>query len=103
MSMSQEQQRAAAERILKKHPLTPEETARFKMLTKTPEEYDVPGKERVCGNCGAMFEDETDSKGNVKVTALEKFSDHQTEHNATGAQWTEAYNRIQASKQRASI
>jgi len=99
MGMSQVEQRAAAERILKKHPLTEEEAARYRMLTKTPEQYDVPNKQRVCGNCGARFEDTLDGKGNVQVSALEKFADHQTEHNATGAQWTEAYNRIREAKQ----
>ncbi len=47
---------------------------------------------RKCLECGAMFE------SNEKETALQQFSDHLVTHQPTGAQWTEAYNKIQASK-----
>lgn len=43
---------------------------------------------RECKICGAEFD--TDENG----TALQKFSDHQVEHQPTAAQWTKAYNRI---------
>ena len=97
--MSKEQQSAAAKRILEKHPLTEEEKQRYEMATRTPEQYMPPKEKRVCGMCGAEFRDTVDKNGNVQVSMLEKFSDHQAEHNATAAEWTEAYNKIQALKQ----
>lgn len=71
----------------------------YGMLVKVPDEYVPPREKRVCGMCGAEFRDSVDQKGEIKVTMLEKFSDHQAEHNSTAAQWGEAYKRIQALKE----
>jgi DNA/RNA-binding domain of Phe-tRNA-synthetase-like protein len=49
---------------------------------------------RVCQECGAVFETTKEQ------TALEQFADHLTEHQPTVAQWTDAYNKIQASKEK---
>lgn len=97
--MGKEQQSAAAKRILEKSPLTEEEKQRYQMAIKKPEQYMPPKEKRVCGMCGAEFRDTLDAKGEVKVSMLEKFSDHQAEHNSTAAEWSEAYNKIQALKQ----
>ena len=50
---------------------------------------------RVCQECGAVFET------NENETALAQYSDHSRLHQPTQAQWTEAYSKIQASKERA--
>jgi len=50
---------------------------------------------RVCQECGAEFES-TESE-----TALAQYADHSRIHQPTQAQWTEAYNKIQAGKERA--
>lgn len=50
---------------------------------------------RKCLECGAVF------VTNEEGTALAKYSDHSVIHQPTGAQWTEAYNKIQAGKERA--
>ena len=99
MAMTQEQQREAARRILEREPLTPEEMARYKMLVKTPDEYEFPKEKRTCGWCGATFRDTVDGKGSIQKTALEKFSDHQLLHNPTPDKWAEAYRRIEKSRE----
>src|ERR1700690_4328205 len=98
MAMSKEEQREAAGRILEKEPLTEEELAGYEMLVKRPEDYVVPDAGsglRVCGICGAEFMDLPGSKDRAAVSALEQFSDHQTMHNPSPAQWGEAHRRIQ--------
>ena len=50
---------------------------------------------RVCQVCGAEFET------NKEQTALQQFSDHSAIHNPSPAQWSEAYDKIQAGKERA--
>lgn len=50
---------------------------------------------RKCLECGAEFET------NEKETALQQFADHSRIHQPTQSQWTEAYNKIQAGKERA--
>jgi hypothetical protein len=97
--MTQEQQKAAVERILAREPLTEEERELYEFRTKTVEEYEVPTDRRVCGLCGARFKDVVDGKGVVQVSMLEQFSDHQAEHNPTPAQWAEAHHRIQMAKE----
>jgi hypothetical protein len=101
MAMSKEEQKAASDRIMAKHPLTPEEQRRYKMLTKVPEEYDVPGEKRVCGVCGAVFRDTVNHKGEVEVAMLDKFADHQASHNPSPDQWKTAHERIQQGKEAA--
>jgi hypothetical protein len=49
---------------------------------------------RKCLECGAEFE------SNEKESALVQFADHSTIHNPTPEQWAEAYERIQAGKER---
>jgi len=96
MAMSKDEQREASRRILKKEPLTGEELERYEMLSKTPEQYVRPDDEgRTCGVCGARFKD---SQGQVVQSALEKFADHQAEHNPTPAQWAEAHDRIRLAR-----
>lgn len=98
MAMTKEEQRRAAERILAKHPLTAEERAVAEMLKRNPEEYRPPRVEsRVCALCGARFE------GDKELTAMQKFADHQAEHNPSPAQWAEAHKRIQAGKEKAKL
>lgn len=101
--MTKEEQREAARRIMAKHPMTEEERVIYERLMKKPEDYRGPtkGALRVCGTCGAEFEDVVDGKGNVVTPALEQFSDHQSSHNPSPAQWATAYERIQAGKERA--
>lgn len=101
MAMSKEQQREAARRIMAKEPLTDEEQVTYDLLTRTPEQYRVPGEDRECGVCGAVFGDTKDAKGLVVRTALEKFSDHTAEHNPSPEQWGTAHERIMAGKERA--
>jgi hypothetical protein len=100
MGMTKEEQRAAAARILAKEPLTPEEAKLAELYKRVPGSYVPPDKEetRTCGICGAKFRD-TEEKGKVTVTALEKFTDHIAEHNPTPDKWTEAHKRIQAGKE----
>ena len=104
MAMSKEEQRAAAERILAKEPMTDEEMRVYEQLVKRPEDYRPPDPqtgERVCGLCGEVFE--TTNEGGMEVTALQKFSDHQTEHQPSPGQWAEAHRRTQrAPKERES-
>ena len=50
---------------------------------------------RKCVVCGMEFE--TDEKG----SALAQYADHSIIHNPTPGQWTEAYEKIQAGKERA--
>lgn len=99
MAMSKEDQKAASDRIMAKEPLTPEEQEVYEMLSKLPEDYRPPKENRECGHCGAQFEDTTDRSGKVLVSALEKFSDHQTEHNPTPGQCATAHERIRAGKE----
>lgn len=95
MAMSKTEQKAASDRILKKHPLTAEERQRYEMESRSPDDYVGPTDEkRVCGQCGAEFRDRKDSP------MLEQFSEHQTEHNASPGQWAEAHSRIEAAKNR---
>ena len=103
MAMSKEQQREAARRIIEKEPLTEEEEQIREMLSKTPEQYRVPTNVRECGMCGAQFRDTVDGKGNVLLTALAKFTDHQAEHNPAPGPWAEAHKRIEAGKERAKV
>ncbi len=49
---------------------------------------------RKCNECGFTVNSEL-------VTELRRMSDHLTTHNPTPAQWTEAYNKIQAGKEKA--
>lgn len=58
---------------------------------------------RVCLECGAQFETIAATKDRDEVSALAQFSDHTTVHNPTGAQWTEAHNRIQALKKKSGL
>jgi len=51
---------------------------------------------RVCLECGAVFEG-----GGEAGSALAQFADHSVIHQPSAAQWTEAYSRIQAGKERA--
>ena len=53
---------------------------------------------RKCQICGAEFETSVE-----KGAALAQFSDHLTEHQPTAAQWTEAYEKIQAAKERKRV
>jgi hypothetical protein len=102
MAMTKEEQAIAASRILAKCPLTAEEKQLAEVLKRTPEMYIVPTKDglRTCGICGAEFQDVGEGKhGEVAVTALQQFCDHQAEHNPSPSQWTEAYNKIRKSKQ----
>lgn len=55
---------------------------------------------RVCKQCGAEFRSIPAKNNEAEVPALQQFSDHITIHQPTGAQWTEAYNKIQAGKQK---
>lgn len=102
MAMTKEEQKAAAKRIMEKYPMTEEEREIYERLIKKPKDYQPPlDGVRVCGTCGAEFQDIKNGKGEVIETGLQQFSDHQASHNASPAQWTEAYNRIQAGKERA--
>jgi hypothetical protein len=49
---------------------------------------------RKCHLCGAEF------RTNEQASALEQYSDHTTLHNPTGAEWAEAYRRIQAAREK---
>lgn len=49
---------------------------------------------RKCLLCGAEFETTKEH------TALEQFADHATIHNPTPTQWANAYEKIQAGKER---
>ena len=101
MAMSKAEQKAASDRIMAKEPLTSEERETFEMLTRRPQDYRVPGESRVCGQCGAEFEDVPEVRGQVAVSALQQFTDHQASHNPSPAQWAEAHKRIEAGKERA--
>jgi hypothetical protein len=103
MAMTKEEQKAAARRIMEKYPMTEEERVIYEQLIKKPEDYRAPTPEglRVCGICGAEFQDVRDAKGVVVTPALGQFADHQASHNPSPAAWTEAYNRIQSSKAKA--
>ena len=102
MAMSKEEQKAASDRIMAKiGPLEGVELETYNLLVKKPGDYRVPGESRECGVCGARFEDTLSPKGDVLVPALEKFSDHQAEHNPTPGQWAEAHSRILAGNERA--
>lgn len=50
---------------------------------------------RKCQVCGAVFE------STPEASALVQYSDHSATHNPSPAQWTEAYEKIQASKESA--
>lgn len=50
---------------------------------------------RKCLVCGAEFE------SNEKESALAQYADHSTEHNPTPEQWANAYEIIQANKEKA--
>jgi hypothetical protein len=97
--MNKADQKAASDRIMAKEPLTAGERQTFNLLAKKPGEYDCPGDKRVCGVCGAEFRDRVDGKGVVVKSALEKFSDHQAEHNPSPGQWAEAHRLIQLGKE----
>jgi hypothetical protein len=56
---------------------------------------------RVCQECGAEFRT-AKVPNEPDLTALQQFSDHLTVHQPTVAQWANAYNKIQASKERKS-
>ena len=56
---------------------------------------------RICLQCGAEFRTIPATKDAPEVPALAQFSDHSTIHQPTGAQWVEAYDRIQARKKSA--
>lgn len=102
MAMTKAEQKAASDRIMAKlGPLTPFEQRTYDLLTMKPEEYPVPGEKRVCGDCGAEFKPTLTAKGEVEVTALQKFSDHTASHNPSPAQWAEAYKRIQEGRESA--
>jgi len=96
--MSRDQQKAASERIMAKFPLTGEEYVGYQKLTMKPEEYGVPGESRVCGDCGALFQDIPGNKETPMVTALQQFADHTAVHNPSPAQWAEAHKRIEFGK-----
>jgi len=49
---------------------------------------------RKCLECGAEFE------STAEESALQQFADHSTVHNPTPEQWANAYEIIQASKER---
>jgi hypothetical protein len=103
MAMTKEEQKAAAARIMAKHPLTEEERQTYEMLKKRPEDYRPPDPEtgeRVCGICGEKFKTKAAKGEDREISALEQFSEHQRKHNASPAQWTEAHKRIEASKER---
>jgi|SRR5580765_8486642 len=97
MAMSKAEQRAAAERILGKSPLTEEERQLAEMMKKRPGTYVPPTESglRMCGLCGAEFQNDEEQ------TSLQKFADHQAEHNPSPAQWATAHKRIQAGKVKA--
>ncbi len=99
--MTKSEQRAAAGRILAKEPLTAEELERYRYLSRGPEEYRRPGDVRVCGVCEEEFRDEVGRDGSVTVAMLDKFSDHQTEHNPSPGQWASAHRLIQQAADRA--
>lgn len=100
--MSREQQKAAAQRILEKEPLTEQERVTYEILRKNPEDYRLPGESgsRVCPVCGAEFETIAGSKERPEVPALEQFSGHMGAHNPSPAEWAEAHKRIGAGKER---
>lgn len=54
-------------------------------------------KRRECVKCGEVF---LPDKGEGGLTTMQKHADHSRVHNHTPAEWTEAYNRIQAAKER---
>jgi len=97
VAMTKEEQKAASDRIMKKlGPFTPEEQAIYDRSIKKPGNYDPPiAGTRTCGYCGATFRDLPGKP------SLEQFSDHQATHNPSPAQWTEAHERIQKSKESA--
>jgi hypothetical protein len=105
--MSKAEQAAAAARILAKEPLTPEEQQVAEFLKKDIESYvppDASGK-RVCGKCGAEFEDEFkdgDERKPGQKSAAEQMVTHLAEHNPSAAQWTQAHNLIQKTKPKKS-
>src|SRR5271156_2911520 len=107
MAMSKAEQKAASDRIMGKlGPLTGKEVESYELLTKDPENYVPPNGEtgeRKCGRCGAVFQDQPETKSRVAVSALGQFSDHQAEHNPSPAQWATAHRKIQDSKRPADM
>lgn len=103
MAMTKEEQKAASDRIMAKlGPMDSYEQQTYELLTRRPEGYMPPepgNGRRVCGVCGEIFESTLSPRGEVMVAALEKFSDHQTEHNPSPGQWAEAHSRIQQGKE----
>jgi hypothetical protein len=101
MAMTKEEQKAAAKRIMEKMgPMDEQESETYEMLTKNPKQYvppDVKTGKRVCGVCGAEFQDQ--KLEGREVSALEQFSDHSTVHNPSPAQWKMAHEKIQAGKE----
>lgn len=89
--------REVAERIMAKlGPMDAQEQQTYDLLVRRPEEYVGPDREtgrRVCGVCGARFSEEVDQKGGVVKYAMEKFVDHQAEHNPRPELWAEANRR----------
>ncbi len=103
MAMTKEQQKEASDRIMAKMgPLDDQEQETYELLTKRVEDYVPPQEtgERVCGVCGAKFQDLPATRDRLAVSALEQFSDHQSEHNPSPSQWAEAHRRIQDGKER---
>jgi hypothetical protein len=95
MAMSREDQKGPSGRIIAKHPLTEEERRIYERNKRSPDDYVQPADTRICAECGARFTDTMNSKGEVLVSMLEKFSIHQASHNPSPAQWSEAHKRIQ--------
>ena len=101
MALSQEQQKAASDRIMAKlGPMTPFEAETYRKLTAVPP-YPVVGEVRRCGECGAEFQEIEGTKDRQAVTALEQFSDHASSHNPSPAQWSEANKRIESARESA--
>jgi hypothetical protein len=89
MAMTREEQRAAAERILAKFPMTEEEKRRQRFLETDPEAY--PKDKRVCPVCPKEF-----GKDDIN-----EYSEHVARHSPTMGQWKEAHEKIESGKARA--
>lgn len=102
MAMGKVEQKAASDRIMEKlGPLKGEELETYNLLRKKPEDYTVPGEGRVCGVCGAEFQEVPAGREGPGRSALEQFSDHQSEHNPSPVRWAEAHKKIMAGKEAA--
>lgn len=100
MGMTKEQQKAASDRIMEKMgPLTDDERKTYDRLVMKPEDYPKSDKDyRECQECGAQFETVRIGKPD-ELTAFQQWSDHLTNHNPSGRQWSEAHKRIQDAKE----